>query len=124
MQDFLTDYWDTLVFVEGAIYQMDEDNEGLTAQLTGDAPQSTAGGRSRLCHTVMRHQVLRCAGEFTQSIVRSLCVGSDGQAWSTLLAVLRSLSLLDDRVQAELNQVMPHAQHPCTYSCAQSISSS
>lgn len=72
-EDFLTDYWDTLVFVEGAIYQMDEDNEELTAQLTRDTPYSAAAG-------------------------------SEGQAWSALLAVLHSLSLLDDRVQAELNQ--------------------
>jgi hypothetical protein len=34
MQDFLTDYWDILVFVEGAIYQLDEDNEEHTAQQT------------------------------------------------------------------------------------------
>jgi hypothetical protein len=34
-QDFLTDYWDILVFVEGSIYQLDEDNEELTAQQTG-----------------------------------------------------------------------------------------
>jgi hypothetical protein len=37
MQDFLTDYWDILVFVEGAIYQLDEDNEEHTAQQTTSA---------------------------------------------------------------------------------------
>lgn len=34
VQDFLTDYCDILVFVEGAIYQLDEDNEEHTAQQT------------------------------------------------------------------------------------------
>ena len=40
-QDFLSKYWDTLVYVEATIYQEDEENEGVTrrlAQGSGDAP--------------------------------------------------------------------------------------
>lgn len=40
-QDFLTDYWDTLVYVEGTIYQMDEDNEELTSRQTDSTPPAS-----------------------------------------------------------------------------------
>lgn len=42
-------YWHTLVYVEGVIYQADEDNE-QAAGGQGEQPPSTAGERALLLH--------------------------------------------------------------------------